>query len=336
MRDLTGDHYREIQTFALDDQLSDIRATLERFNVRFDRWSSERDTVNTGAVKLALEQLDNAGQTYRQDGALWLRTTALGDEKDRVLIKADGAATYFVNDIAYHLDKLLRLREKGGTHLVDVWGADHHGYIARMKAAIEMLSGEREVLNVQLIQFVTLSSGRMGKRSGNFVTLSDLIEEAGTDATRFFYLSRSHDQHLEFDIELARSRSNENPVYYVQYAHARVCSVFRQAEERGLAFDLAAIDASLYRLTEPREKEVLSLLARFPEAIANAAANSAPHQLCFYLRDLADGLHRWYAAQAFLVEDRELRTARLGLALATRQVLANGLGLIGVSAPAQM
>ena len=334
---LLGADYGELQRYALDAQLADIRATLDAFDVRFDRWSSERVTVDSGAVARALEQLEAAGYTYQQDGALWLRTTAFGDEKDRVLIKADGAATYFVNDIAYHIEKLARpLFKQGRPRLLDVWGADHHGYIARMRGAIEALTGEKDVLSVQLIQFVTLSSGRMGKRSGNFVTLKDLIDEAGKDATRFFYLSRSHDQHLEFDVELARSQSTENPVYYVQYAHARIEAVFRQAEARGIAFDAAAAAAALHRLSEPHEKAVLTTLGRYTETIRNAAAQSAPHLMTFYLRDLADALHKWYGACAFLVDDAQLRTARLALARATQQVLRNGLALLGVSAPGQM
>jgi arginyl-tRNA synthetase len=331
-RTLLGADYAFVQRLALDDQLADIRATLDAFSVHFDNWASERETVDSGAVKKALQQLADAGHTYEQDGALWLRTSTFGDEKDRVLIKADGAATYFVNDIAYHVDKLTR----SWPLLLDVWGADHHGYIGRMRAAIEALTGRKDALNVQLIQFVTLSSGRMGKRSGNFVTLKDLIDEAGKDATRFFYLSRSHDQHLEFDVELARSQSRENPVYYVQYAHARVCSMFRQAVERGVTFDANAVPASLHRLMEPREKEVLVMLGRYGETIRNAAAQSAPHLLTFYLRELADALHRWYDTHRVLIDDAELRTARLALASATRQVIANGLALLGVSAPEQM
>jgi len=332
-RELLGSDYEVMQREALDTQLADIRATLDAFGVRFDRWASERETVDSGAVQRALDQLAAGGHVYEQDGAQWLRTTAFGDEKDRVLIKADGAATYFVNDIAYHVDKLAR----GWPLLLDVWGADHHGYIGRMRAAIEALTGRKDALNVQLIQFVTLSSGRMGKRSGNFVTLKDLVGEAGRDATRFFYLSRSHDQHLEFDIELARSQSRENPVYYVQYAHARICRMFRTGAERGLAYDAAAVPASLQRLVEPREKELLVMLGRYAETIRNAAAQSAPHLMTFYLRELADALHRCYDTVRVLVEDdAELRTARLGLAAATRQVLASGLALLGVSAPEQM
>lgn len=331
-RALLGEGYAQIQRAALDDQLAAIRATLDAFGVRFDQWYSERALVESGFAATAIERLRASGHVFEQDGATWLRTSALGDEKDRVLFKADGAATYFANDLAYHVDKL----DRGYPVLLDVWGADHHGYIARVRAAIEALTGRKDVLRVQLMQFVTLSSGRMGKRSGNFVTLQDLISEAGRDATRFFYLLRSHDQHLEFDIELARSQSNDNPVYYVQYAHARICSVFRQLAERGQSFDPAAAPAALHRLVEPQEKLLLTLLQKYPETLAAAARQYAPHLLAFYLRDLADALHSNYNAHKFLVEDTELQTARLALIAATRQVLANGLCLLGVSAPETM
>lgn len=347
---LLGDDYAEIQRTALDDQLATIRATLDAFGVRFDRWSSEREIVDSGFARTAIERLRDQGHVYEQDGATWLRTTTFGDEKDRVLFKAGGAATYFANDLAYHVDKLDRvLGDKPGV-LLDVWGADHHGYIARVRAAIEALTGAKNVLRVQLQQFVTLSSGRMGKRSGNFVTLNELIAEAGRDATRFFYLLRSHDQHLEFDIELARSQSNDNPVYYVQYAHARICSVFRQLAERGQSFDATRVEASLHRLTEPQEKHLLGVLQRYPEALAAAGEQYSPHMLAFYVRDLADALHSYYNAHKFLanpqsepllrgdpgVDDAELQNARLALIAATRQVLVNALGLLGVSAPESM
>ncbi|MGH8560818.1 MAG: arginine--tRNA ligase, partial [Nevskiales bacterium] len=269
---------------------------------------------------------------FEQDGAQWLKTTDFGDEKDRVLFKADGSATYFCNDIAYHIDKL----DRGFELLVDVWGADHHGYIARVRAALEALTGRKDVLDVQLIQFVTLSSGRMGKRSGNFVTFNDLLGEAGKDATRFFYLLRGNDQHLEFDIELARSRTNENPVFYVQYAHARICSVERQMREKGFAYDAGLALASLERLTESHEQTLLTRLARYPEVVEQAALQDAPHALVHYLRDLADDFHSYYNAHQFLVEDAPLRNARLALVRATQQVLRNALALLGVSAPESM
>ncbi|MGQ0698144.1 MAG: arginine--tRNA ligase [Panacagrimonas sp.] len=332
IRTLLGPDYELVKQFAVDQQLAVIRSTLDAFGVHFNQWYSEKSLVDSGFARSAIERLRAGGHVYDQDGATWLRTSALGDEKDRVLFKADGAATYFANDLAYHVDKL----DRGFPQLLDVWGADHHGYIARVRAAIEALTGRKDALQVQLMQFVTLSSGKMGKRSGNFVTLQDLIDEAGKDATRFFYLLRSHDQHLEFDIELARSQSNDNPVYYVQYAHARICSVFRQLAERGQQFDATQGDAALHRLAEPQEKTLLGALQKYPETLAAAAGQSSPHLLAFYLRDLADALHSYYNAHKFLVDDVELQTARMALIAATRQVLANGLGLLGVSAPETM
>ena len=331
-RTLLGDAYPRIQRAALDDQIGAIRATLQSFGVEFDQWYSERSLVDSGLAAKAQERLRESGHVFEQDGAVWLRTSHFGDEKDRVLFKADGAATYFANDLAYHVDKL----DRGYPVLLDVWGADHHGYIARVRAAIEALTGRKDVLRVQLMQFVTLSSGRMGKRSGNFVTLQDLIDEAGRDATRFFYLMRSHDQHLEFDIELAQSQSNDNPVYYVQYAHARICSVFSQLAERGQTFQAQAALGSLHRLVEPQEKKLLALLQKYPEKLQAAAEQMSPHQIAFYLRDLADAMHSYYNAHKFLVEDSELQDARLALISATREVLASALALLGVSCPDKM
>lgn len=332
-RALLGVHYATVQRLALDDQLAAIKSTLDAFNVRFDQWTSEKALVDGGFVARALARLKEKGLTYEKDGALWMRTQAFGDEKDRVLIKADGTATYYCNDLAYHIDKL----DRGWPLLLDVWGADHHGYIARVRAAIEALTGRKDALNVQLIQFVTLSSGRMGKRSGNFVTLQDLIDEAGTDATRFFYLTRSHDQHLEFDIDLARSQSTDNPVYYVQYAHARICSVFQQLADKGGHWDAQAAKLTLHRLTNTHEKALLTLLGRYPETLQRAAASYAPHTLVFFLKDLAEALHGYYNVHRFLVEDDpELQSARLALIRATAQVIRNGLRILGVSAPEKM
>jgi arginyl-tRNA synthetase len=328
-----GDGYAIIKRAALDDQLDVIKATLKSFNVGFDQWSSEAALVQSGFVQKALARLAEKGLTYDKDGALWMRTEAFGDEKDRVLVKADGAATYFCNDLAYHIDKL----DRGWTTLMDVWGADHHGYIARVRAAIEALTGRKDALNVQLVQFVTLSSGKMGKRSGNFVTLQDLIDEAGTDATRFFYLMRSHEQHLEFDIDLARSQSNDNPVFYVQYAHARVCSVFAQLAERGGSYDEYAGLKALHRLDNEHEKILLVQLARFPEVLRKAAAEYEPHTLAFYRKEnLAYAFHSYYNAHKFIVDDAELQAARLTLIAAARQVLRAGLEILGVSAPEKM
>ncbi|HSW12237.1 MAG TPA: arginine--tRNA ligase [Solimonas sp.] len=332
-RSLLGDGYAQLQRIALDDQLGTIRNTLASFNVRFDQWSSEAELVKSGFVEKAIKRLRDQGLVYDKDGAVWMKTEAYGDEKDRVLIKADGAATYFCNDLAYHVDKL----DRGWYPLMDVWGADHHGYIARVRAAIEALTGKKDALNVQLIQFVTLSSGRMGKRSGNFVTLQDLIDEAGTDATRFFYLMRGHEQHLEFDIDLARSQTTDNPVYYVQYAHARICRVFDQLAEKGGKFDQAAGLAALSRLDNEHEKALLTLLNRYPEMLRRAAADYTPHSVVFYLKELAEGLHSYYNLHRFLVEDDlELQNARLALISAVGQVLRNALAILGVSAPDKM
>ncbi len=329
---MLGDDYRELQQYGLDEQMAAIRHTLGALNVNFDRFYSERALVEGGSVHKALDKLRAAGHAYEKDGALWLRTTALGDEKDRVLVRDDGSFTYFASDVAYHLEKL----ERGYDTLVDVWGADHHGYIARVRAAIEFLSGKGDRFHVSLIQFVTLASGRMGKRSGNFVTLQDLVDEAGTDATRFFYLTRSSDQHLEFDIDLARSQSNENPVYYLQYAHARVRSMFRTLTERGWHYDEQAGLAALPQLPEEAAADLARRLGQWPETLAAAARNKSPHMLTHWLRELAQEFHSYYNAHKVLVDDAAARNARLVLSEAVRRVIADGLGLLGVSAPDSM
>ena len=331
-RSLLGDDYDALKAHSLKLQTEAIRKTLEDFHVEFDRWFSEADLTSGGAVNHALQALEKRGHTYEADGALWLRSSELGDEKDRVLRRSDGSTTYFASDVAYHLDKL----ERGHDLLLDVWGADHHGYIARVAAAIEALTGRRDAFEARLIQFVTLSSGRMGKRSGNFVTLNDLIREIGTDATRFFYLSRSNDQHLEFDVELAKSHTNDNPVYYIQYAHARIASVFRQLEEKGLDWAPPAGIAELSPLTAATELTMVLQLARFPEVISGAAAERAPHQVVHYLGEVAQAFHVWYNSCTFLAEEAGMRNARLALARACGTTIASGLGLLGVSAPEQM
>ena len=332
MKRLLGADYAVLRQFGLDEQMADIRATLDSFGVRFDRFQSERALLDAGAIEHGIDALKAKGFVYEKDGATWLATEKLGDEKDRVLVRADGAHTYFAADVAYHVAKV----ERGYDLLIEVWGADHHGYIARVRAAIEALAGRGKDFEVALIQFVTLASGRMGKRSGNFVTLKDLVAEAGKDATRYFYLNRSNDQHLEFDVELARSQSNDNPVFYVQYAHARVCSVFRQLAEKGLSWDAANGRAHLDRLTAPHEQDLLRTLARWPEVVALAARERAPHHLPHFLREVANGLHTYYNAEKFIVDDAALRDARLALVAATRVVIQNGLKLLGVNAPESM
>ena len=332
VRTLLDSDYRKLQDFALDMQMEAIRATLQAFNVEFDQWFSERSLLDTGAIGHAIDLLRQRGHVYEKDGAVWLATSKLGDEKDRVLIRDNGIHTYFAADVAYHLHKL----ERKFDTLIDVWGADHHGYIARVRAAIEALTGQGDKFHVALIQFVTLSSGRMGKRSGNFVTLAQLIEEAGNDATRFFYLTRSPEQHLEFDIDLARSQTADNPVFYLQYAHARVCSMVRELGERGYTYDQEAGLAALADLPEASAEDLAKRIAAWPDAVAGAARNKAPHQLTHVLRELAQEFHAWYNGNKVLVDESNLRNARLALAIAVKNIIANGLALLGVSAPEKM
>lgn len=337
MRSLLGaDGFASVLELSLTTMLAEIREDLAAFGVEFDRWYSERELVRSGAVEHALERLEFHGQLYRRDGAVWFRASRFGDDEDRVLVRANGQRTYFAPDIAYHLQK----RERGFARLVDVLGADHHGYVARMRGALVAMGEPGECLEVCLIQFVSLFRGGeklpMGKREAQFVTLRQLRQEVGNDACRLFYLMRSHDQPLDFDLELAKSRSNENPVYYLQYAHARVASVRRQLEARALPYDGALALQSLSQLRSPYEQAALASLARYPEVLLQAAGARAPHALVHYLRELATTFHSWYNAEPFIVEDSALRNARLALAFGVQQVLRNGLALLGVSAPESM
>ncbi len=328
--------YRLVFDAGLNDILGDIREDLEEFGVRYEQWFSERSLTDSGAVQRSLDTLQQAGYLYEKDGAVWFASTRLGDEKDRVVVRENGQMTYFASDIAYHMHKL----ERGFDRIINIWGADHHGYIPRVKAAIEALGGDRDKLDVLLVQFAVLYRGeekvQMSTRSGEFVTLRQLRNEVGKDAARFFYVMRKSDQHMDFDLKLATSRTNENPVYYVQYAHARVCSVFRQLDEKALPRDLANGMAHLARLTEAHETALVNTLARYPEVIEQSAVQHAPHHLIHYLRELACDLHTYYNAHMFLVEDADLRDARLNLIAAVRQVIANGLALLDVSAPESM
>ena len=329
---LLGEDYSWVHGYALNEQLGDGREDLQEFGVRFDRWFSEQSLFDTGLVERAVTQLEQHGHIYAQDGAKWFRSTAFGDEKDRVVQRENGLYTYFASDIAYHLNKY----ERGFDRIIDIWGADHHGYIPRVKGAIAALALPPDKLDVALVQFAVLyrngQKTSMSTRSGEFVTLRELRNEVGNDACRFFYVLRKSDQHLDFDLDLAKSQSNENPVYYVQYAHARVCSVLNQWG--GASAELAAADLGL--LQHERELALCARLAAFPELVQNAAADYAPHQLAFYLKDLAADFHGWYNAERMLVEDDLLKLARLALAAAVRQVLVTGLRLLGVSAPESM
>ncbi|MDB6083327.1 MAG: arginyl-tRNA synthetase [Gammaproteobacteria bacterium] len=334
---LIGDAaFRRVLDLAVDGILRDIREDLAEFGVTFDSWYSERTLSDSGAVDRAVDALEAAGHAYRKDGALWFKSTDYGDEKDRVMVRDNGIKTYFASDIAFILNK----RERGFEHLLYIWGADHHGYITRLRAGLIALGGPPECFEVRLVQFVSLfragEKAQMSTRSGEFVTLRDLRKEVGNDAARLFYVMRSNDQHLDFDLELAKARSNDNPVYYIQYAHARVASVKRQLHDRGVAHDPAHGLSSLARLTEPQERQLVKRLATYPEIVEQCAVQRAPHTLVHYLRDLANDFHTYYSAHQFIVEDAALRDARLTLALAAQTVIRNGLGLLGVSAPDSM
>ncbi len=326
-----GGGWKRVHQFALEAMLADQREDLAAFGVSFDDWFSEQALHDKGLIDKALKLLQARGHLFEQGGALWFRSSAFGDEKDRVVRRENGQYTYFASDIAYHLDKF----ERGFERVIDVWGADHHGYVPRVKGALEAFGLDPGKLEIALVQFAVLYRNgekvAMGKRSGEFVTLRELREEVGNDAARFFYVLRKSDQHLDFDLDLAKSESSDNPVYYVQYAHARVCSVFAQIEGWDFPKNL-----SLEPLKSDRELLLAQRLAEFPELILTAARERAPHSLAFYLRELAAEFHSYYNAERILVDDETLRAARLALSAAVRQTLANGLSLLGVSAPEKM
>jgi arginyl-tRNA synthetase len=335
--DLIGaDGFDRIRQQALESIRADIEDDLAEFGVTFDRWYSEQSLTRSDRIDDALDVLRERGMLYEQDGAIWFRAMDFGDEKDRVVIRENGIKTYFASDIAYHFDK----RERGFDHLIDILGADHHGYVTRVKAGLEAMGYKAEDLEVELVQFVALFRGgkkvQMSTRSGEFDTLRQLRADVGNDAARFFYVSRSNDQHLDFDLDVAKSQSNDNPVFYVQYAHARIASVFRQLAEKNLTWDEARGRENLAMLAEPQEKTLMTTLSRYPEVVDLAANNLAPQHLVHYLRDLANDFHTYYNAHVFIVGDHKLRDARLTLCAATRQVIANGLSIIGVSAPESM
>lgn len=331
-KDLLGEDWHYIHQHALSEQLADGRADLEEYGVHFDCWFSERSLYDTGMVAKAVAELEKRDHIYLQDGAKWFRSTTFGDEKDRVVQRDNGLYTYFASDIAYHWNKF----ERGFTRIIDIWGADHHGYIPRVKGALQALELDAEALEVALVQFVSLFRGTervsMSTRAGSYVTLRELRQEVGNDACRFFYLLRKQDQSLDFDLDLAKSQSTDNPVYYVQYAHARVCSVLNQWD--GNASELAQAD--LGALGSERELALAAKLAAFPEIVENAARDQAPHAIAFWLRELAAEFHAWYNAERLLVDDEAQKRARLALAVAVRQVICNGLHILGVSAPEAM
>ncbi|MFD3446748.1 arginine--tRNA ligase [Microbacteriaceae bacterium 4G12] len=325
------DFFRE---YGLKYELEKLKKDLESFRVGFDVWYSETSLYQNGKIDEALAALKERGEIYEQDGATWFRSTTYGDDKDRVLIKQDGSYTYLTPDIAYHRDKLGRGFEK----LINIWGADHHGYIPRMKAAIQALGYDKDTLEVEIIQMVQLyqegEKVKMSKRTGKAVTLRELMEEVGVDAMRYFFAMRSADSHLDFDMDLAVSKSNENPVYYAQYAHARVCSILRQGEELGLT---AGGDVNYKLVVSEKEVDLLKKLGEFPAAVAEAAQKRLPHRVTSYAFELAAALHSFYNAEKVLNQDNlELSKARYELMHAVRITLQNALALVGVSAPEKM
>ncbi|MDI7740933.1 arginine--tRNA ligase [Lysinibacillus fusiformis] len=314
-------------------ELDKLKNDLANFRVNFDVWYSETSLYKNGKIEVALNKLKENGHVFEEEGATWFRSTTFGDDKDRVLIKSDGSFTYLTPDIAYHEDKIQRGFEK----LINIWGADHHGYIPRMKAAIQALGYNREKLEVEVIQMVQLYKNgekyKMSKRTGNAVTMRDLVEEVGLDAVRYYFVKTACDSHMDFDLDLAVSQSNENPVYYAQYAHARICSIIRSADEQGFK---ASLD-NLNLLTAEKEEDVLKKVGAFPQIVAEAAKHRTPHRVANYIQDLAAAFHSFYNAEKVLNPDnKELTEARLALINAVRVTLANALRLIGVAAPEKM
>ncbi|TYP69442.1 arginine--tRNA ligase [Paenibacillus methanolicus] len=329
------ERYAFFRQYGLERELDKIKRDLGRFRVGFDSWYSETSLYETNQVVQALEALRERGQVFEEGGATWLNTMAYGDDKNRVLVKNDGSYTYLTPDVAYHRDKYGR----GYDRMINIWGADHHGYIPRMKAAMEALGNDSKKLVVLIAQMVSLFQNgekvKMSKRTGKAVTMEDLMDEVGVDAIRYFFTMRSMDSHLDFDMDLAISTSNENPVFYVQYAHARICSVFRQAEEQGVALaNLAEVD--LAKLSTEHEYDLLRKMGELPQEIAEAAEQYAPHRLVRYVYELAALFHSYYRAERVITEDAAQTQARLALLSAVRTVLANVLRLIGVSAPERM
>ena len=334
-RSLLGeDNYRIVFDYALDTLVDVIRKDLHAFGVDFDRWFKERSLADNGHIEDAILRLTDNGHIYNKDGALWFRSTGFGDEKDRVVKRENGQTTYFASDIAYHMNKF----DRGFDRVINIWGADHHGYIARVKASLTALGYDAERLEIQLVQFANLYENgvkvSMSTRSGEFVTLKQLREDIGQDAARFFYVMRKADQHMDFDLDLAREQSSDNPVYYLQYAHARICSVKRQCADKGLK--LTPEKANLKRLDNSHEQQLIKQVSLYPERVLSAANRREPHIVVNYLRDLANQFHSWYNAYQFIVDDAELCDARMALASAVGQVMNNGLKLMGVSAPDKM
>ncbi len=326
--------YEVVFNQGLEAIVNDIRDDLEGFGVRYQNWFSEASIGND--IDAALSRLDKNGHLYEESGALWFRSTSFGDDKDRVVKRDNGETTYFASDIAYHLNKF----ERGFDRVINIWGADHHGYIPRVKAALQALNIDSTKLDVKLVQFAILYRGnervQMSTRSGSFVTLRELREEVGNDAARFFYVTRKAEQHMDFDLDLAKSESKDNPVYYIQYAHARIASMLRKLNEQNLQHDETEGLAALASIAEESEVNLAKLLGQYPEQLSTAAHNLEPHVLTHYLRDLASEFHTYYNSNKVLDDNKQIRDARVTLSKAIKQALKNGLELLGVSAPEEM
>tara|TARA_B100001250_G_scaffold413400_1_gene447407 strand:- start:1371 stop:3119 length:1749 start_codon:yes stop_codon:yes gene_type:complete len=335
--DILGEKkYHKILKISLETILLSIKNDLGDFGIKFDNWYSENSLEKDNAVKKCILELSEKSWVYEKDNAKWFKSSKLEDEKDRVLVRENGQTTYFASDIAYHVSKF----ERGYKKIINIWGADHHGYIERIRASMKALGYSQDSIKILLVQFAALFKGKeklsMSTRSGEFITLKELVKEVGRDAARFFYIMRKSDQHLEFDLELAKSESNDNPVYYIQYAHARICSVFRQMKEKKYSFIKPKKLSDLSILSEPHEIKLLTSLARYPDVIENSAIAFEPHQLAYYLKELSNDFHGYYNVNKFLVDDEVIRNARLSLIEATKQVIKDGLFQLGVSAPEEM
>ena len=334
--DVEEDFRREMLVdFALEEKIKEIRETLQEFGVEYDVWFSERTLHEDGSIEKVLQELQEKGYLYESEGALWLKTTLFGDTKDEVVVRANGTPTYFAADIAYHKNKF----ERGFDWVINVWGADHHGHVPRMKGAVEALGYKREQLDVVIMQLVRLFCGdetlRMSKRSGQYITLKELMDEVGKDAARFFFVMRASESHLDFDMDLAKSQSSDNPVYYVQYAHARICSILRQAVAQDVKV-LRAFKINCYCLSQPAEIDLMRKIADFPGVVKAAAETLEPHRLTHYAIELAQLFHKFYGECRVLTEDVDIQNARIVLVNVTRIALRNVLEMIGVEAPERM
>lgn len=336
-KDALGNEYLTLHSLALNTVLDEIKTDLNNFGVEFDRWYSEASLNDNDLIQTTIKALEQTDYIYEDKGAKWFRSSALGDEKDRVVVRDNGIGTYFASDIAYHKEKF----DRGYDKIIDIWGADHHGYIPRVRAAMQALNYDQEdKLEVLLVQFVSLYRGKekmqMSTRSGQFVTLETLRDEVGKDATRFFYVMRKSEQHLDFDLELATSNTKENPVYYIQYAHARICRLLEKVNNENIVFDQTQALNHINQLTSEKEQLLLTQLASYPEVIEKAAMQYEPHQLVYFLKDLATSFHTWYDTHRVLNIETETQNARLCLCLAVKQTILNGLSILGVSAPESM